>query len=146
MQRALIVLATTTLLAGCGSQQAGYQITDNKHSLSITRTQDYPMARWDTRLVISNFPDCQRRYTLKDTGDKVGIDLYRTEPGLFILNQGKRWYVAASAGCRMQMFEEAPPEPGELIGRFETKDDVLVYTSLEKPAAADKGTDDKAAD
>ena len=102
MRSILSAIVGALLLAACGNQQAGYIITDNKHSLSITRTQDYPGARWDTRLVISNFPECQRRHMLKDTGDKFTADLYRTEPNVFILNQGKRWYVAATSGCRMQ--------------------------------------------
>lgn len=135
MRSILSAIVGALLLAACGNQQAGYIITDNKHSLSITRTQDYPGARWDTRLVISNFPECQRRHMLKDTGDKFTADLYRTEPNVFILNQGKRWYVAATSGCRMQQFDAEPPEPGELIGRFEIKDDALVFSSLEKPAA-----------
>ena len=134
MPRFVWALPVALLLAACGNQQAGYQITDNKHSLSITRSQEYPGARWDTWLVISNFPECQRRHALKDTGDKFGMDLYRPEPNVFILNQGKRWYVAAMAGCRMQQFTTEPPEPGEQIGRFETKEGELVYTSLEKPA------------
>ena len=138
MWRALFVaLLGAIVLAGCGSQQAGYQITDNEHSLSITRSQQYPGATWDTWLVVSRFPDCVRRHELKSTGDKFKMDVYRFEPGVFVLNQGKRWYAAETKTCRSQMYKEAPPEPGVLVGTFQIKGEELVFVGLEKPAAND---------
>ncbi len=124
-------------LAGCGSQQVGYQITDRHHSISVTRAQQYPGARWDTWLVVSRFPECQRRYELAKSGDKFKLDLYRVEPGVFIANQGKAWYVMETKECRQQKYDAPPPEPGELIGTFQVKDDALVYVNKEaKPADA----------
>ena len=75
------------------------------------------------------------RKTTCSSHSRTATFKFRTEPNVFILNQGKRWYVAATSGCRMQQFDAEPPEPGELIGRFEIRDDALVFSSLEKPAA-----------
>jgi hypothetical protein len=148
MKRVLVLGAIGALslgLAGCGSQQAAYDFSNGLESLSVTRDQQYPGSNWDTRLIVARDPECQRRYTLKATGDKFKMAVYRYEPGVFLLNQGKRWYVAETRTCRWQMYDEAPPEPGELIGNFVIKDEKLAYVSEEKKAAeGDKGDKKKA--
>lgn len=134
--RRLLILAVTLLLAACGSQQAGYQITDRNHSLSVTRDQSYPGGNWTNWLVVTRFPECQRRYALKDSSsESFKMDVYRPEPGVFILNHGRRWYIAETRTCRWQQYEEEPPEPGELVGTFKTKDDALVWEAAESRAA-----------
>lgn len=128
MMRLLALFLATLMLAGCGSQQAGYEIDgSNKHTLSLTRTQDYPGSDWKNYLVVSRFPGCQRRYRLGDTGDSYKMDVYRAQSGVFILNQSKRWYVTETQTCQWQEYPEPPPEPGELIGTFQTKADELVW-------------------
>ena len=140
MTRCLLLLATL-LLAACGeTQQAAYLIGGAQHSLTLSRQQDFMGADWTTELVVARFPDCQRRYLLLGLDDdKLKMDLYQTEPGVFILNSGKRWYVTETQGCRFQQFKVPPPAPGELIGRFEAGDVALEYKALagKKPAAAD---------
>lgn len=130
--RSLLSLAAVAALAACGSQQAGYEISDRNHSLSVTRAQPYPSAAWDTHLVVSRFPECQRRYELKPTGDKFKMDVYRFEPGVFVLNAGKRWYVAETKTCRWDTYKEPPPEPGDLVGTFRVKGDALVFVKAEE--------------
>ncbi len=132
-QRALWVLAAA-FLVGCGNQQAGYQIVDRHHSISVTRSQQYPGSKWDTWLVVSRFPECLRRYKINQTLDKFKMDLYRVEPGVFIANQGKNWFVMETKECRQQKYAEPPPEPGDLIGTFQTKADQLVWISKEEKA------------
>lgn len=131
-------LLSIFLLAACGdTQHAAYLITDGQHSLTLTRQQAFVGSDWDTEFVVARFPDCQRRYPLKElVGDKLKIDLYRTEPGVFILNSGKRWYVTETRTCRFEQFKEAPPAPGDVIGSFQIKDGKLEYKSQEAPAAA----------
>lgn len=137
MKRVLVLCAISAMslgLAGCGSQQAAYDVSNGLESLSVTRDQQYPGSTWDTRLIVARDQGCQRRYTLKPTGDKFKMTLYRFDPGVFVLNQGKRWYVAETKTCRWQMYDEPPPEPGELIGNFITKNEGLEYVSEEKKA------------
>lgn len=137
--RSLWLAAVSMLLLGaCGSQQAGYQITDRNHSLSVTRDQQYPGSDWINHLVVSRFPECQRRYKLKESPDaSFKMDVYRVEPGVFILNHGKRWYIAETGACRWQQYENPPPEPGELIGSFENKGDTLAWVPDPKQVAAE---------
>lgn len=135
----LAMLFPIFLLVGCGdTQHAAYLITGGQHSLTLTRQQAFIGSDWDTELVVARFPDCQRRYALSGvSGDKLKLDVYRSEPLVFILNAGKRWYVTETKTCRFEQFKEAPPAPGDLIGSFQVKNGELEYKNQEekKPAA-----------
>jgi hypothetical protein len=133
----LISCLAAVLLTGCGdTQYAAYMMGGGNHSLSLTRQQEFVWADWETNLIVARYPECQRRYPLKGVvSDRIKMDLYRVSPGVFILNAGKRWYVTETAECRFEQYKEAPPEPGELIGTFQIKDDELQYIDKEaKPA------------
>ena len=133
-----LMLLSILLLVGCGdTQNAAYLIAGGQHSLTLTRQQDFIGSEWNTELIVARFPDCQRRYFLTGVvGDKLKLDLYRTEPGVFILNSGKRWFVTETQTCRFQQFKEPPPAPGILIGSFQVRDDKLEYKSQEAPTPA----------
>jgi hypothetical protein len=123
-------LVSLAMLAACGSQQVGYQITDRNHSLSVTREQQYPGSDWTNHVIVTRFPECQRRYKLKDsTSDSFKADVYLVEPQVYILNHGKRWYIAETKACQWQQYDEPPPEPGTLIGTFQTKGDQLTWNA-----------------
>ena len=136
--RLLLALISLLLLGACGdTQHAAYLISGGQHSITLTRGQDFIGSDWTTELVVARFPDCQRRYTLTGfSGDKIKMDVYRTEPGVFILNSGKRWFVTETKTCRFEQVKEPPPAPGDLIGSFQIKDGTLEYKSQEKPAPA----------
>ena len=131
-----LMLLWILALGGCGdTQNAAYLIAGGQHSLTLTRQQDFFGSEWNTELIVARFPDCQRRYLLTGVvGDKLKMDLYRTEPGVFILNAGKRWYVTETQTCRFEQFKEPPPVPGILIGSFQVRNDKLEYKSQEAPA------------
>ena len=124
----LPVLLLATLLAGCAKEPAGYMIEGGNHSLTVERNKPYFWSDgWELDLIVTRYPECQRRHPLKKAGEKFRVDLYRTPTGAFILNQGKRWYVAETQDCRMQQFEDEPPEPGEFLGSFRVKNDVFAF-------------------
>ncbi len=126
--RLLAVLPLTLLLAGCEIEPAGYLIDGGNHSLTVERKKPYFWSSgWELDLVVTRYPDCQRRHALKKTGEKVRVDLYRVEPGAFILNQGNNWYVAETRDCRFQQFKEEPDEAGEFIGSFRPKGGVFSF-------------------
>lgn len=131
----LPVLFSSLLLAGCVKEPAGFQIDGGDHSLTIERNKPFAWSNgWELDLIVTRFPDCQRRHPLKKASDarKLRIDLYRTASGAFILNQGNRWYVADTRECRMQQFDEEPPEPGDYIGSFKEKGSVFGYFPAEE--------------
>lgn len=131
----LAILFSALLLSACGNNQmASLEVGDRDHSISIIREQAYLSGPWETTLIVAGFPKCQRRYPLKGmAADKIKMAVYRPEPGVFILNAGKRWYVAELQSCGFQMYQEPPPEPGVIVGSFQIKDGVLSY--LAKPPA-----------
>jgi len=133
----LFACFSALLLTGCGDTQfAAYMMGSGNHSLSLTREHESVCADLYTYFIVARYPGCQRRYPLKGVvSDRIKMDLYRTSPGVFILNAGKRWYVTETAECRFEQFKEPPPEPGELIGTFQIKDEALQYVDKEaKPA------------
>jgi hypothetical protein len=118
----LLSLLAVLLLAGCDIEPAAYLIDGGDHSLTVERRKSYFWSSgWELDLVVARYPDCQRRYALKKAGEKVFVYLFRVQPGVFILKQGKRWYVAETRECRFQQYEEEPPLPGELLGSFRVK-------------------------
>ncbi|MDO9602300.1 MAG: hypothetical protein Q7J02_08290, partial [Rhodocyclaceae bacterium] len=127
-KRLLALLPITLLLVGCEIEPAAYLIDGGNHSLTVERKKPYFWSSgWELDLVVTRYPDCQRRYPLEKAGEKVRVDLYRVETGAFILNQDKHWYVAETRDCRFQKFEQEPAEPGEYLGAFRPKNDVLIF-------------------
>lgn len=131
------LLLLVSLLAGCAKEPTGFKIEGGNHSLTVERNQPYFWSEgWELNLIVTRFPECQRRYPLKKSGEKVRVDLYSPESGVFILNQGKRWYVAETKECRMQQYEEAPAEPGQFLGAFRVKNGVFGFV----PTGEDKNS------
>ncbi len=128
MNKLFPILLFAALLAGCTQEPAGFLIEGGNHSLTVERNKPYFWSDgWELDLIVTRYPECQRRHAMKKAGEKVRVDLYRTPTGAFILNQGKRWYVAETKDCRMQQFEDEPPEPGEYLGAFRVKNDVFAF-------------------
>lgn len=128
MKRILLLLSILLLTACGGSQNASMLIDDAAHSLSVIRKQAYLGSEWTTEFVVSRYPECMRRHPLKGVvADKLKLDVYRVEAGVFILNAGKRWYVSETKTCRLEQYDNPPPEPGELIGTFQIKDGQLTF-------------------
>jgi hypothetical protein len=128
----LLTLLALPLLAGCDIEPAAYLIDGGNHSLTVERRKPYFWSSgWELDLIVANYPDCQRRHPLKKAGEKVSVYLFRAESGVFILKQGKRWYVAETHECRFQQYEQEPPLPGELLGSFRTKNGVFGFVPAE---------------
>lgn len=136
-----LALLLPLICAACGSSDsASYMIGDSSHALTLVRNKDMVWDdRWELALVVSRFPDCLRRYALKDAGDeKFKLELYRAAEGGWILHQGSRWYVAETGQCGLQQFKTPPPEPGTLLGAFSDKSgDLKFVPEAANPKPAD---------
>lgn len=133
----ITLVGLTLLLSACGnSQQAFLNINNRGQSLVLLRDQAYWRGPWQTALIVAALPQCQRRYPMDGLdANTFHLDVYRPESGVFILNAGKRWYVIELQQCGFQSYQDPPPEPGEMIGSFRIKNDVLQYVSQSLPKA-----------
>jgi hypothetical protein len=130
MKLRLLLLAplAATLLSACVKEPAGFLIEGGNHSLTIERNKPYFWSEgWELALIVSRHPECQRRHRLSKAGERLRIDLYRSQTNVFILNQGKHWYVAETDGCHMEKFEKEPPVPGQYLGGFRVRGDVFGF-------------------
>ncbi len=130
MKRIVTMSAALLLLSGCGSSDtASFMIDGSETAVTLERVKPFAWsAEWDLYLTVRRNPDCQRRHVLKPvTSDAPKVELFTPEPYVFIVRQGKRWYVTELKTCQLQSFKEAPPEPGRPAGVFLVKDDRFLF-------------------
>ena len=135
----LLTGLTAVALGGCGSSDsASFMIDGSDTALTLERIKPYAWSEdWDLELTVRRNPDCQRRHKLKaSNNDALKVELFTPEPYVFIIKQGKRWYVTDLKTCQLQAFKEPPPLPGTPAGVFQAKDGALkfVLDSQGKPA------------
>lgn len=140
---ASVLALAVAALSGCGGGDAASVVVGNTkdQSIAITRERTFLWSDWSVYLVVSNYPDCARRYPLKSVSSSANfkVEVYRDALGGFVMRQGKRWYVAALEKCQSQQFSEPPPEPGELIGRFVEKDGTFRFRPADKDGGKSGG-------
>ena len=130
------VVALAAMLSGCGSSdRAAYLIKGASHSLSLIREKQFAWdGEWSVSLVTANNPECMRRHKLQPVPDgEFKVDLYRSLEGNYILKQCHNWYVTATQKCRLQMFQTPPREPGDPLGSYAIKDDMLQFVTASNP-------------
>lgn len=112
------------LLAGCVNDSASYPF-GTEQSLTLIREQSY---FWDEEIrramVVMNLPQCAVRYKLPADNGKAGkMQVFRTEGGDFVMQDGLGQYRATVANCNMSLEGRSNETPGELIGSFEPSPD-----------------------
>lgn len=139
MKRMATMAAALLTLQGCGSSDsASFMIDGNETAVTLERLKPWAWSEgWELNLTVRRNPECQRRHGLKVAmGEAPKVELFTPEPYVFIIRQGKRWYVTDLKSCRLQAFKEAPPEPGAPVGAFQVKDDKLVFVQDARPRQA----------
>ena len=136
--RALHLLAACGLLAvlaGCENSATAYRIDGGEHALVLVREQKF---FWDDELrqavLVSRLPACQKRIRIHPSSTVlVEMKVYAAGDGLWALHQGERWYLAGTAECRLQDWDNPGDQvPGALLGSFVLKDGAPAFV----PAAA----------
>lgn len=128
-------------VAGCAKEPAAYHIAGSEIAITVERIKPYVWSSgWELDLIVRQHPNCQRRHHMKPTkSDKLKVEVYSPQRGVFILRQAKRWYVTDLRTCEMQTFPDPPPEPGELMGAFTVKDGEFKFVENKDRAAGDNG-------
>jgi hypothetical protein len=124
-------------VAGCAKEPAAYHIAGSEIAITVERIKpNFWTSGWELDLIVRQHPNCQRRHHLKPTkSDKLKVEVYTPQRGVFILRQAKRWYVTDLRTCDMQTFPDPPPEPGELVGTFMVKDGEFKFVENQDRAA-----------
>ena len=123
----LLPLALVLPLTGCLQDTASYQFPEKDHAITLVRNQ--PWFWLDTvalEVIAIRLPDCHDGMRVEDVPRNGTLPLYQApddypEP-IFILRSGKRYFAISTESCRVQKFETAPADPGEIIGQFQEKD------------------------
>lgn len=133
----LIFAVLAVLISGCAKEPAAYQISGSDIAITVERIKpNFWSSGWELDMIARQHPNCQRRHHLKPTkSDKVKVEVYTPQRGVFILRQGKRWYVTDLRTCDMSAYKEPPPEPGELVGAFMEKDGEFKFVESKDRAA-----------
>lgn len=127
------------LLAACSDLRATYEIRGSAHSLSLIRVTGMP---WEKQakysIVASRMPDCQRRHAMSEAGLRTKVEVFSPGNDAWILRQNGRMYVVETRTCEGFARLDKEPETGmgELMGAFELRGDVLVFSPAKKPATA----------
>ncbi|MCX9157896.1 hypothetical protein OPU71_17365 [Niveibacterium sp. 24ML] len=127
------VLAIASLpvwLAGCENNAAAFEVEGRNNAITLVRERNYIWSdEVKQALVVARFPQCQHRWEIvpgNPSGPKMSI--FAVRDGVFVGVQGKHWYAIGMEKCEVSKMEptgETPP--GQLIGVFRRKDDVLVF-------------------
>ncbi|GAA5178001.1 hypothetical protein GCM10025771_16380 [Niveibacterium umoris] len=117
-------------LAGCENNAAAYEVDGRNHAITLVRERNYIWSdAVKQALVAARFPQCQRRWEIlpgNTSGPKMS--LYGVREGLFVAVQGKNWYAIGTEKCEVSRMEPTGDKPpGQLLGAFRRKDDVLVF-------------------
>lgn len=127
-QTALALLAASLLLAGCVNDTASYRSeAEDELSVVLARRQDW---FWqDTgrlAVTVSHLPQCQGGIEIKDVPLSADYALYAAPPEypepLLILEIEDRHFALGTESCRVQEFDETPPDLGRRLGTFAEKD------------------------
>ena len=126
----LVCILLSLGVAACSDTRATYEIKGTAHSLSVLRVQDVfwkKTAKYS--VVASRMPDCMRRHAMSEAPLDAAIDVYAPGNDAWILKQGERMYVVETRTCEgFAKLDKAPASGlGERVGRFEVKNDALVF-------------------
>jgi hypothetical protein len=132
-----LVVASFMLLAGCIDDSASLQTDGRERALSLIRNQPvFWQPTLELYLVITRLPECQRRHLLESPdGRDSKIQIFETESGTYLLNEGKNWYQADTDACTLETKQPvAPTEQGKLLGTFEEDENGKLAFTATLPA------------
>ena len=129
-KKRLAMLALLPLLAACENSATAYMIEGSQHALILVREKPY---FWDSTVnqavIASRLPHCQTRVTIHpDRTELTPMEIFEAGDRLWALQQGNRWYLASTAKCQVQDWDNTGGmPPGPALGTFRFKDGVASF-------------------
>lgn len=123
-------LALLPLLAACENSATAYMIEGSQHALILVREKPY---FWDSTVnqavIASRLPHCQARVAIHpDRTELTSMEIFEAGDRLWALHQGGRWYLAGTAKCQVQDWDNVGGmPPGPSLGAFRLKDGVATF-------------------
>lgn len=123
-RRALAAGLAAIALAGCVYDTASYRLADDgDQSIVLARRQDW---FWQDSgrlaVTVSRLPECQGGSEIEDVPLAASYELYQAPPdypeAILILKIGARHFALGTESCRVQEFDETPPDLGRKLGVF----------------------------
>jgi hypothetical protein len=130
------LLAVLPFLAACENGAVSMMIDGRTHAVVLVREQHY---FWndtvEQSIIASRLPDCQRKVKIHPGRTAMTpIEVYEAGEMLWALRQGNQWYLVSTGECRVQDWNKPGDQsPGHAMGRFELRDDKIVFTPAPSP-------------
>ena len=135
----LFPLLLLFFLAACTDLRATFEIKTSAHALSLIRVTGMP---WEKKakyaIVAARMPDCMRRHPMPEAGLNAKVEVYSPGNDAWILRQEERLFVVETRTCEgFAKLDKVPDDGlGVLMGAFEMRKDVLVFSAAPKPQPA----------
>lgn len=129
--RFLLLLALLPL-AGCIQDTASYTLPEPDHAITLIRNQTwFWQDTLNVEVVAIRLPGCNAGIRVRDVKVNADIALSQApdeypEP-IFILRMDQRHFAISTQSCRVQEFEETPPDLGTPLGHFKVVDGKFAF-------------------
>lgn len=135
--RKLPLLLIPLLLAGCVKQSATFYVDEQRErAITVRAEQEY---FWEEQvslaLVVSNMPDCQRRFPLGNMAvADVVVELFSVGDAVYTVRAGAEVWQVEAQNCT-QMAAPKPEEMGVPVAVFRIGEGQKLDLEILKPAA-----------
>ncbi|MFZ4539122.1 hypothetical protein [Propionivibrio sp.] len=134
---AWLALLLLPFLAACSDQRVSFEIKGSAHALTLIRVTGLP---WEKTakysIVAARMPDCMRRHAMSEAGLNAKVEVYSPGNDAWILKQNGSMFVVETRTCEGFAKLDNIPEGGmgPLMGVYEMRNDVLVFTAAPRVA------------
>jgi len=142
LSRSLLFLAVLPL-SGCLQDTASYSFPEKEHAITLVRNQTW---FWqdtvEVEVIVIRLPHCNGGLSIKDVPLDTRISIYQApdeypEP-LHLLKSGKRVFAISTQSCRVQEFQETPPDMGTKLGAFRVEGKVFQFIAADPSGKAEE--------
>ncbi|MDO9225722.1 MAG: hypothetical protein Q8M09_19455 [Pseudomonadota bacterium] len=142
LPRSLLLLAVLPL-SGCLQDTASYSFPEKEHAITLVRNQSFFWQdKLEVEVIVIRLPQCNGGLSIKDISLDTRFDFYQApdeypEP-LYLLKSDKRVFAVSTQSCRVQEFQETPPDLGSKLGAFRVSGKVFQFIAADPSGKAEE--------